>query len=49
MITLPQPIEQPLLAVLYHRSPKPMLRDAMECLKDEEIQNLAIDIAERAR
>lgn len=49
MITVSEPIEQPLLAALYRRSPRPMLRDAMECLKDEEVQNLAVSVAERAR
>lgn len=49
MITLQQPIEGPLLAALYRRFPKPTVRDAVQSLFEEDIQNAAICVAEKAR
>lgn len=49
MITLSQPVEGPLLAVLYKRFPNPTIRDAQQCLQNEEIQDVAVCIAEKIR
>ncbi|OGG47693.1 hypothetical protein A2761_02230 [Candidatus Kaiserbacteria bacterium RIFCSPHIGHO2_01_FULL_51_33] len=49
MTTISQRVEDPLLAVLLRLFPHPTVKDAMNCLKIEQVQDAAVRVAERAR